>query len=145
MFLSRLLAIPADVLRDVVPDMLAGVLPRSRRVRACPGGIRIDLHVIGGPGTETAARLLEARLRAVDGVERAEVNGALGCVFVGIGGDRSAHDELLSIVTGLDRDPAAGSDPEPHAGADRAPAAEPGARGAGAGTDAGEKAAASTA
>ncbi|GAT67338.1 magnesium-transporting ATPase [Planomonospora sphaerica] len=119
MFLSRLLAVPADVLRDVVPDVLSGVLPRSRRVRACPGGVRIDLHVIGGPGTETAARRLEARLRAVDGVERAEVNGALGCVFVGTGADRSGHEELLSIVTELDGDPAVtgpDADPEPDTG-----------------------------
>ncbi|GGL17673.1 cation-translocating P-type ATPase [Planomonospora parontospora] len=127
MFLSRLLAIPADVLRDVVPDVLAGVLPRSRRVRPCPGGVRIDLHVIGGPGTETAARRLEARLRAVDGVERAEVNGALGCVFVGTGEDRSGHDELLSIVTGLDTDP--DRDPGPDGDGDTAP--EPDAGGAG--------------
>ncbi|MFC4062205.1 HAD-IC family P-type ATPase [Planomonospora corallina] len=123
MFLSRLLVVSTDVLRDVLPDALAGALPAPRRLRPCPGGVRIDLHTIGAPGTERAARRLEARLRAVDGVERAEVNGALGCVFVAGREDPAGHGELLAIVTELD------AAPDPEAGAEpggRAPGAEPG-------------------
>ncbi|WP_345003505.1 HAD-IC family P-type ATPase [Streptosporangium album] len=68
----------------------------------CPGGLHVDLRAIGGPGTERVARRLEALLLSLDGVERAEVNGALGTVF--IGGDVDAVDleSLLSIIEDLD-------------------------------------------
>ncbi|GAA3114078.1 cation-translocating P-type ATPase [Planomonospora alba] len=128
MLLSRLLVISTDVLRDVLPDCLAGTLPRTRRVRPCPGGIRIDLHAIGRPGTERAARRLEARLRALDGVERAEVNGALGCVFVSGREDPAGHGELLAVVAEFDAGPGtetgtAGTGPGTAPGRERGPEA----------------------
>ncbi|MFC0551823.1 HAD-IC family P-type ATPase [Planotetraspora thailandica] len=71
-------------------------------MRPCPAGLRIDLHGIGAPGTERAARRLERRLCAVTGVERAEVNGRLGSVFVGCDPDKVDQDELLAITEELD-------------------------------------------
>ncbi|MFS8641155.1 MAG: hypothetical protein LOD90_10205, partial [Symbiobacteriaceae bacterium] len=73
-----------------------------RRVIACPGGLRIDLRGIGGPGTERSAALLEERLSALPGVERAEVNGRLGCVFVGCDPEAVDREELLEIARELD-------------------------------------------
>ncbi|MEU7895646.1 cation-translocating P-type ATPase [Nonomuraea sp. NPDC049152] len=64
---------------------------------------------IGGPGTDPAARALEDRLRSA-GAHRAEVNGALGCVFVGCDASTADLDKLVAIVDELDVDegPAAG-------------------------------------
>ncbi|MGI5493612.1 HAD-IC family P-type ATPase [Microtetraspora malaysiensis] len=65
----------------------------------CPGGLRIDLYGIGAPGTEDAAHRLEEGLRALPGVERAEVNGRLGCVFVGCDPGLVDQRKLVAIAT----------------------------------------------
>ncbi|MFC3983892.1 cation-translocating P-type ATPase [Streptosporangium jomthongense] len=102
MLLSRVLTLSAETLWEAVPDAVRRALPRPRAVRAAPGGFHVDLRAIGGPGTERLARRLETLLLALDGVERAEVNGVLGTVFVG--GDEGVVDlkRLLSIVAELD-------------------------------------------
>ncbi|MFF3671455.1 cation-translocating P-type ATPase [Microtetraspora malaysiensis] len=106
-------------LLSILPEPLRSFVPRPRRLQACAGGTRIELRRIGGPGTRDAAEALEARLREA-GADRAEVNGALGCVFV-----RHAEDadlsRLLAIVQecdmgaaepdGQEADPAGGVDP----------------------------------
>ncbi|SDK49013.1 HAD-IC family P-type ATPase [Nonomuraea jiangxiensis] len=103
-----------DTLHNMLPEPVRSLLPRSRRVQRCPGGVRIELRNIGGPRTEGPARALEERLRAV-GVPRAEVNGALGCVFVRheegpAAGEEAAEvqvelDKLLAIIEELDVGP----------------------------------------
>ncbi|MEU0516928.1 cation-translocating P-type ATPase [Streptosporangium sp. NPDC006007] len=107
MFLSRVLTLSAETLWEVVPGAVRNVLPRPRAVRACSGGFHVDLRVIGGPGTERPARRLEELLLVLDGVERVEVNGALGAVFVGGDSDSVDLDGLLSIIDELD-----GEEPE---------------------------------
>ncbi|MGI5268167.1 hypothetical protein ACQEUU_03335 [Nonomuraea sp. CA-218870] len=77
-----------DTLLDILPEPVRGLVSRSRRVRPCPGGVRIELRHLGGPGTRDRARALEDRLLA-QGVRRAEVNGTLGCVFVGCDRDHA--------------------------------------------------------
>ncbi|WP_440067408.1 HAD-IC family P-type ATPase [Streptosporangium sp. OZ121] len=109
MFVPRLLSVPAETLWNVVPGAIKVVpaavmnaLPRSRGKRVCPGGLHVDLRVIGSPGSEPKARRLENALLKIEGVERAEVNGILSSVFVG--GDPGAIDleKLLAIVDALD-------------------------------------------
>lgn len=102
MFLSRVLTLSAETLWEVVPGAVRNVLPRPRAVRACSGGFHVDLRAIGGPGTERSARRLEELLLVLDGVERVEVNGALGAVFVGGDSDSVDLDGLLSIIEELD-------------------------------------------
>jgi cation-transporting ATPase I len=82
-FLPHVLTLSTQALLGILPDPVRKAIPGLRGVRPAPGGLRIDLRKIGSPGTEEEARLLEERLREVEGVERAEVNGTLGCVFVG--------------------------------------------------------------
>ncbi|MGW0195190.1 cation-translocating P-type ATPase, partial [Nonomuraea sp. NPDC003201] len=90
-------------LLNMFPEPVRSVLPRSRRVQPCPGGARIELRTIGGPRTERRARELEERLKAV-GVSRAEVNGALGCVFVACDVTTDDMDKLVAVVDELDED-----------------------------------------
>ncbi|WP_433226397.1 hypothetical protein [Microtetraspora malaysiensis] len=108
-------------LLSILPEPLRSFVPRPRRLQGCAGGTRIELRRIGGPGTRDAAEALEARLCEA-GADRAEVNGALGCVFV-----RHAEDadlsRLLAIVQecdtgaaepdGQEADPAGGGDLDP--------------------------------
>ncbi|MGW3567146.1 HAD-IC family P-type ATPase [Streptomyces sp. NPDC000941] len=54
-----------------------------------PGGVQIEVRYVRRPGAAEFARGLEARLGEVRGVGRAEVNGTLGCVFVGCEPDGS--------------------------------------------------------
>ncbi|MEU8271361.1 HAD-IC family P-type ATPase [Sphaerisporangium sp. NPDC049002] len=102
MFLTRALGSSVSLLRDVLPDPLRDLLPCPRRIVTCPRGLRIDLHAIGAPGTGDAAWGLEERLGALPGVERAEVNGRLGWVFVRCDPGAVDQDELLAIVTELE-------------------------------------------
>lgn len=121
MFLSRVLTLSAETLWGAVPSAVRNALPRPRAVRACSGGFHVDLRAIGGQGTEEAARRLESLLLALEGVERAEVNGALGAVFVG--GDGAAVDmgRLLAIVEEFDTEEAGeGWEPEEAEGAGEA-------------------------
>ncbi|MEV6154322.1 cation-translocating P-type ATPase [Nonomuraea sp. NPDC052129] len=91
----------ADTVLSVLPEPVRSMLPRPRRIQKCAGGVRIELRHVGGPGTESAARVLEDRLRAA-GVDRAEVNGALGCVFVSCDAATADLDKLATIVDELD-------------------------------------------
>ncbi|MGP3965597.1 hypothetical protein ACTWPT_57605 [Nonomuraea sp. 3N208] len=102
MFLTRVLTTSATLLHGVLPDPLRSAFPCPRRLTTCPGGFHIDLHDIGGPGTESAAERLEDMLLEQPGVERAEVNGRLGGVFVGCDPDEADQDKLMAIVAELD-------------------------------------------
>ncbi|WP_169949714.1 HAD-IC family P-type ATPase [Microbispora sp. H11081] len=102
MILNRVLTTSTALLRGVLPEPFRDLLPCPRQVVLCPGGLRIDLHGIGRPGSEPAAVRLEERLAAVPGVERAEVNGRVGAVFVACDPDRVDQDELLAIAAELD-------------------------------------------
>ncbi|MEU7748769.1 cation-translocating P-type ATPase [Nonomuraea sp. NPDC049158] len=93
----------ADTVLSVLPEPVRSMLPRPRRIQKCAGGVRIELRHVGGPGTESAARVLEDRLRSA-GVDRAEVNGALGCVFAGCDAATADLDKLTAIVDELDLD-----------------------------------------
>ncbi|WP_245899366.1 cation-translocating P-type ATPase [Nonomuraea indica] len=107
-------------LLTMLPDPVRDLLPRPRLVRECAGGVRIELRALGGPGTERAARALEKRLLAA-GADRAEVNGALGCVFVGRdaageadtadGFDEGSVAAFVAVVEELDRVAAADGPP----------------------------------
>ncbi|MFF5209377.1 HAD-IC family P-type ATPase [Streptosporangium sp. NPDC000396] len=105
MFLSRVLTLSTEALWGVMPDAIRSTLPRPRGRRACPGGFHIELRRIGGPGTKRLAQRLEVLLLALEGVERAEVNGALGSIFVGGDVDSVDVELLMSIVDELDAEP----------------------------------------
>ncbi|GAA2660212.1 HAD-IC family P-type ATPase [Streptomyces vastus] len=85
----------AGLLTTVPTALLRSMTSAPRRWRT-PGGVQIEVRRLGRPGTAAAAREVEAALRRVPGVSRAEVNGTLGCVYVGCG---PATD--LERVTGL--------------------------------------------
>ncbi|MDP4503308.1 HAD-IC family P-type ATPase [Nonomuraea turcica] len=96
----------AGTLLKMLPRPVRGMLRCPRLVRTCPGGVRIEVWNVGGPRTEDAARDLEERLLSA-GVHRAEVNGALGCVFVGCDVDTVDLDKLVAIVENVDEVPEA--------------------------------------
>ncbi|MCA2227445.1 cation-translocating P-type ATPase [Nonomuraea aurantiaca] len=100
----------ADTVLSVLPEPVRSMLPRPRRIQKCAGGLRIELRHVGGPGTVSAARVLEDRLRSA-GVDRAEVNGALGCVFAGCDATTADLDKLTAIVDELDVDGARAGGP----------------------------------
>ncbi|WP_329425800.1 HAD-IC family P-type ATPase [Streptosporangium sp. NBC_01495] len=109
MFVPRLLSVPAETLWSVVPGAIKVVpgavrnaLPRSRGKRVCPGGLHVDLRVIGAPGSESKARRLENALLKLEGVERAEVNGILSSVFVGCDPGSINLKKLLAVIEALD-------------------------------------------
>ncbi|MEU8247827.1 HAD-IC family P-type ATPase [Nonomuraea sp. NPDC048916] len=91
----------AGKLLNILPEPLRGLVPRPRHVRECPGGVRVELRNLGGPGTEREARALEERLLAA-GVARAEVNGALGGVFVACDPAAVDLDKLVEMVVEYD-------------------------------------------
>src|SRR4051812_1346200 len=91
----------SDALLNLLPEPVRSFLPRPRRVQECAGGIRVELRNIGGSGTERRARALEERLLAA-GVTRAEVNGALGSVFIGCDAGSDDIDKLVAIAADLD-------------------------------------------
>ncbi|MEV0590015.1 cation-translocating P-type ATPase [Nonomuraea cavernae] len=92
-----------ETLLNILPEPIRGLVPRPRHVRDCPGGVRVELRNIGGPGTEREARALEERLLAL-GVARAEVNGTLGGVFVGCEAGDVDLDKLLAVIEEYDED-----------------------------------------
>ncbi|MBX6383179.1 MAG: HAD-IC family P-type ATPase [Microbispora sp.] len=102
MIFTQVLTTSASLLRGVVPEPLRDLFPSPRSVHHCPGGLRIHLRGIGRPGSEDAAELLEKRLEDVPGVERAEVNGRIGSVFVACDPERVDQDRLLAITVELD-------------------------------------------
>ncbi|MFC9908584.1 HAD-IC family P-type ATPase [Streptomyces sp. NPDC127197] len=116
-----------------VPAALPGVgpmlRPRGPRLWWTPGGVQIEVRRLGRPGTASAARELEAALRRVTGVSRAEVNGTLGCVYVGCGPETDP-ETLVDVVAAAD---AAAEEEALRAGgvdAGRPPVGYPGAAGA---------------
>ncbi|GII58007.1 hypothetical protein Pth03_63960 [Planotetraspora thailandica] len=112
-------SLSADTLLDLVPnrvltlvpDPVLSLMPGARRTHVCAGGVRIGLRTIGGPGTEEAVSGLEDRLREA-GMARAEVNGALGCVFIACDPDTVDMDKLLRIVGEFDSGESAAVDAE---------------------------------
>ncbi|WP_067186799.1 cation-translocating P-type ATPase [Microtetraspora niveoalba] len=116
----RLHRLPAvGTLLSILPEPLRSFVPRPRRIQACAGGARIELRHIGGPATREAAEALQARLREA-GAHRAEVNGALGCVYVSCAEDADMS-RLLAVVEECDTAGAEpGDDPDDEAGADDA-------------------------
>ncbi|WP_169985538.1 HAD-IC family P-type ATPase [Microbispora sp. H10836] len=102
MILNRVLNTSVALLRGVLSEPFRDLLPCPREVRVSPGGLRINLHGIGRPGSEAAAGRLEERLETVPGVERAEVNGRIGAVFVACDPDQVDQDKLLAVAAELD-------------------------------------------
>ncbi|WP_182897958.1 HAD-IC family P-type ATPase [Microbispora sp. H10830] len=102
MFLNQVLTTSAALLRGVLPEPFRELIPCPHEVHVCPGGLRINLHGIGRPGSEAAADQLEERLETVPGVERAEVNGRIAAVFVACDPDLVDQDKLLAVATELD-------------------------------------------
>ena len=102
MSLSRVLAHSTAAVWGVMPDAIRNVLPRPRETRASAGGLQIALRTVGGPGTDRVARRLEALLLTLRGVERAEVNGALGSIFVGCEPGSVDLEKILSIIEEFD-------------------------------------------
>lgn len=120
-----------------VPAALPVVGPRLRsrapRLWRTPGGVQIEVLRLGRPGTAGAAREVETALKAIPGVCRAEVNGTLGCVYVGCGPETDL-ERVVAVVSAADRvAPEAGThgEDEPGAGARRVrrPVGFPGAAG----------------
>ncbi|MFE1313292.1 HAD-IC family P-type ATPase [Streptomyces sp. NPDC058755] len=110
-------------------SMLSRLLTRTRRTWEVADGVQIEARHLGRPGTAEAARALEARLCAVPGVGRAEVNGTLGCVFVGCDPSGTDLDLVVRLVTeaeaaaGTAVEEAAREDGPGEAHAERAPRA----------------------
>lgn len=107
--------------------------PRAPRLWRTSGGVQIEVLRLGRPGTAGAAREVEATLRGMPGVYRAEVNGTLGCVYVGCGPEADL-ERVVALVAAADASaPEAGTDGdgEPGAGARRVrrPVGFPGAAG----------------
>ncbi|RCG31320.1 cation-translocating P-type ATPase [Sphaerisporangium album] len=102
MFLLRELRGPAAALASLLPEPVRGLLPGTLRVHDCAGGLRVELRHVGGPGGAATARALEERLCEIGGAERAEVNGALGFVFVACDPRNVDAGKLLAIVDELD-------------------------------------------
>jgi cation-transporting ATPase I len=86
----------------LLPETVRGLLPCPRQVHECPGGVRIEVRNVGGPGTSREARALEEGLRELGDADRAEVNGALGFVFIGCDRENADLGKLLAIVDELD-------------------------------------------
>ncbi|MGP4050561.1 cation-translocating P-type ATPase [Streptomyces sp. 2A115] len=118
-----LTAVPA-----ALPVIGGALRPRTPRLWRTPGGVQVEVRRLGGPGTARAAREVEAALRGVPGVSRAEVNGTLGCVYVGCGPETDL-ERVVALVSAADAADATDA-VAPETGADGE--SEPGAGGAGA-------------
>ncbi|MFF8968160.1 HAD-IC family P-type ATPase [Streptomyces sp. NPDC014995] len=101
--------------------------PRAPRLWRTPGGAQIEIRRLGRAGTARAARELETTLLGVAGVRRAEVNGALGCVYVGCGPETDL-ETVVALVSAADS--AAPEASEGAAGAEGAEGEEEPGRGA---------------
>ncbi|MFF4485325.1 HAD-IC family P-type ATPase [Streptomyces sp. NPDC001544] len=95
-----------------VPEALPAVGPLLRRhaprLWQTSGGVQIEVRRLGQPQTARATRGLEAALRQVRGVSRAEVNGALGCVYVGCG-PQTDLEQVAGLVAAADAAQEAGA------------------------------------
>ncbi|MFF3844021.1 HAD-IC family P-type ATPase [Streptomyces sp. NPDC002328] len=94
-------ALPRSLLSRALRSAAGVLRPRGPRLWRTEGGVQIETRRLGRPGTATAARAAESALREVPGVSRAEVNGALGCVYVGCGPETDL-DRLVAAVTAAD-------------------------------------------
>ncbi|MFI7497341.1 HAD-IC family P-type ATPase [Streptomyces sp. NPDC049687] len=83
--------------------MTSGSEPGAPRHWPVDGGVQIEVRRLGRPGTVDAARAMEAALREVPGVRRAEVNGVLGCVYVACGPETEL-ESVLALVAAADAD-----------------------------------------
>jgi cation-transporting ATPase I len=113
-----LTAVPASL-----PLVGPGPESRTPRLWRAPGGAQIELRRLGRPSTAVAARALESTLRGVPGVRRAEVNGVLGCVYVGCGPETDL-DGVAALVSAADAaapEASAADEEEPGTGVWRAP------------------------
>ncbi|WP_308250356.1 HAD-IC family P-type ATPase [Sphaerisporangium fuscum] len=102
MFLLRELRTSVGMLASMLPEGVREVLPCPRQVHRCAGGLRVELRHLGAPGTSERATELEERLCALDGAGRAEVNGALGFVFVECDPDAADIRGLTAVVDEFD-------------------------------------------
>ncbi|MFI6375683.1 cation-translocating P-type ATPase [Streptomyces sp. NPDC050546] len=93
---ARLTAVPVAL--PVVGPLLR---PRTPRLWQTPGGLQIEVRHLGRPGRAGTTRGLEAALNQVPGVTRAEVNGTLGCVYVGCGPETD-RDRVAGLVAAAD-------------------------------------------
>ncbi|MFC9508146.1 HAD-IC family P-type ATPase [Streptomyces sp. NPDC057002] len=113
---------------SVLPVIGRLLRPRTPRVWRTPGGVQVEIRHLGGPGTVRAARELEAALRRTEGVSRAEVNGTLGCVYVGCGPETDL-ERVAGLVAAADAAEEAGAPCSVGAGPSRSPVGFPGAAG----------------
>ncbi|WP_340373773.1 cation-transporting P-type ATPase [Streptomyces sp. SS7] len=109
--------------------------PGAPQLWQTPGGVQIEVLRLGRPGTAGAAREVERTLQEVPGVYRAEVNGALGCVYVGCGPEADL-ERVVALVCAADAvapQPGTGDGGGPGADAQRVrrPVGFPGAAGQG--------------
>ncbi|MFD8592269.1 HAD-IC family P-type ATPase [Streptomyces sp. NPDC059637] len=102
--LARTVSRAAAAAAASAPALLHGLggAVETHWLRRDPDGVRVGLRRLGGPGTSSSSRALEARLGTVPGVARAEVNGTLGCVRVFCDPDRTDTERLVSLVAEAD-------------------------------------------
>ncbi|WP_443032078.1 HAD-IC family P-type ATPase [Streptomyces sp. CA-210063] len=98
---EMLAAVPA-----ALPVVGPALRPRTPGLWPTDGGVQVAVRHLGGPGTAGAAREVESALREVPGVSRAEVNGTLGCVYVGClpGTDLERVAALVSAADAVARE-----------------------------------------
>ncbi|MGW5641236.1 HAD-IC family P-type ATPase [Saccharopolyspora sp. NPDC003752] len=95
--LGWLLSKAAEVIAPVAhAARTVAATPADRRVWAGRNRSHLEMRGVHRPGTEAAARDVERRLRDVDGVRDAEVNGVLGRVVV-------THDPEVVNIAALAR------------------------------------------
>ncbi|GHH84800.1 cation-translocating P-type ATPase [Streptomyces capitiformicae] len=75
--------------------------PRTPRFWRTAGGVQVETRRLGLPGTAGEARAVEKALRGLPGVSRAEVNGALGCVYVGCAPETDL-ERVVALVSAAD-------------------------------------------
>ncbi|MDA3645082.1 cation-translocating P-type ATPase [Saccharopolyspora indica] len=101
--LGRLLAKAAEVAAPVLhAARTRAAAPAGRRVWAGRRRSHLEVRGLHEPGSEATARAVEARVAAVDGVHRAEINGVLGRVVVehDPGVDIAALSRVISDAEG---------------------------------------------
>ncbi|CAM5744587.1 hypothetical protein SALBM311S_02501 [Streptomyces alboniger] len=86
----------------------AGLLrPPGPRLWRTEGGVQVRCGGWEGRGRPRAARRVESALRELPGVRRAEVNGTLGCVYVGCEPEETDLERVAALVAEADVNAAA--------------------------------------
>ncbi len=91
-----------------LPRAFGGFLDRMvgarqhRRAWVGDGRAHIEVKGIHEPGNESVAQHLEDALRAIKGVQVAEVNAVVGRVMVVFDPDSASMDDLLDVVIGVE-------------------------------------------